>query len=77
MKMNRILEEDCAYVAESSSVDWNRLSGKVVLITGATGLIGSSLLRTISMQTKGLALALRWSRSFATQKGLENYWERG
>lgn len=59
MMINRILEEDCAFVAESPSVDWDRLSGKTILVTGATGLIGSSLVRTISYADDRLDLGVK------------------
>ena len=39
--MDYILEEDIEYIAHSPYEFWRELEGKSILITGATGLIGS------------------------------------
>ena len=41
--MDNILLEDINYIARSSDIDWDELRNKVILITGATGLIGSQI----------------------------------
>ena len=43
--MNTVIKEDARNIAKSGSVDWDRLIGKTVLITGATGFIGSCMIR--------------------------------
>lgn len=40
-----IYSEDSQYIAEYERIDWTLLTGKNVLITGATGLIGATLVR--------------------------------
>ncbi len=42
---NEILQRDLENIAASEQIDWEKLRGKSVLITGATGLIGSLLSR--------------------------------
>lgn len=37
------MQEDIDYIAQSGMIDWNMLKGKSVLVTGATGLIGSQI----------------------------------
>ena len=41
--MDYILKEDIDYIAKSNMIAWNMLEGKSILITGATGLIGSQI----------------------------------
>lgn len=41
--LRRIIEKDLDRICYGGNVDFNRFSGKTVLITGATGLIGYSL----------------------------------
>ncbi len=42
--MNSILKRDILSVAESADVPWDKLYGKTLLITGATGFIGSFMI---------------------------------
>jgi len=43
--MNRILKEDFDYIFNNTNIPWDSLSGKSILITGATGFLGSLLIR--------------------------------
>ena len=43
--MNKLLEEDFKYISDNSSIPWDLLNGKTILITGATGFLGSLLIR--------------------------------
>ncbi len=56
--MNEILREDMENICASTFVDWDKLRGKNVLITGATGLIGFNLVNALSYANtkKGLGL---------------------
>jgi UDP-glucuronate decarboxylase len=46
--MNKLLEEDFKYISDNSSIPWDLLNGKTILITGATGFLGSLLIRFFS-----------------------------
>ena len=43
--MKTIIEQDAKNIAESSFINWEKLNGKTVFITGATGFIGSNMIR--------------------------------
>ncbi|MCH5255802.1 MAG: NAD(P)-dependent oxidoreductase [Lachnospiraceae bacterium] len=42
---SKILEEDQCNIATAAAVDWQKLHNSTILITGATGLIGATLVR--------------------------------
>lgn len=42
-----VLQKDLEEIAASSEIDWERFRGKTILITGATGLIGSQLAQAL------------------------------
>ena len=46
--MNRILEEDARNVV-NQDIPWEKLRNKTVMVTGASGMIGSYLVRTLVM----------------------------
>lgn len=50
--MDYILEEDIEYIAHSPYEFWRELEGKSILITGATGLIGSQLILGLDRHNK-------------------------
>ncbi|MCD7765209.1 MAG: NAD-dependent epimerase/dehydratase family protein [Lachnospiraceae bacterium] len=54
-----ILQADLERIADSELVDWERLRGKRVLVTGATGLIGSLLARGLICASVKRSLAVR------------------
>ena len=41
--MDYILQEDLEYLSNSEDVSWDKIKGKSILVTGATGLIGSQI----------------------------------
>jgi len=46
--MNRILIDDFKYISDIPSIPWDLLNHKAILITGATGFLGSLLIRFFS-----------------------------
>lgn len=56
--MNNVLKEDIERVV-NSDLPWYALANQTILITGATGLIGSNLLRILSMVSKSRDLNMR------------------
>lgn len=57
--MNEILREDMERICASCFIDWDKLRGKTVLITGATGLIGFNLIHALDYASEKLGLGLR------------------
>lgn len=47
-----ILQEDCKYIANSNIIDWKKLEGTSILITGASGLIGSQIVLSLDEHNK-------------------------
>ncbi len=45
--MYSVMQEDMAYILGDTSIDWERFRSKRILITGGTGLIGSTLIRAL------------------------------
>lgn len=48
--MNRVIEQDLNSIANDKDIDWTQLKNKTVLITGATGLIGSIMVKAINLR---------------------------
>ena len=46
--MNRVLREDLEEIIEEN-ITWEKLKGKTILITGASGMIGTYMLQTLTM----------------------------
>lgn len=44
---NAIFKEDMEYVSACESIDWLKLANKTILVTGATGLIGSTIVSAL------------------------------
>ena len=73
--MNRsfILQENLNFVVEATFIDWNALAHKTFFITGATGLIGATLIKSLNHanMVKNLdikVLALVRDKQRATEK---------
>lgn len=47
LSCDRTLQNDLDLILESNSVEWEKLKNKTVLVTGATGLIGSQIVLTL------------------------------
>lgn len=50
--MNSILKEDLLEIANTKNFDWEKLRDKKIFITGATGLIGSILVKSILLKNE-------------------------
>ena len=50
-KKDNILQEDLEIIA-GSDVDWNLLDGSTILVTGATGLIGSQIIKALACRNR-------------------------
>ena len=42
-----LYKEDMEYILQSKSFDWNRIKNSTILVTGGTGLIGSTLINSL------------------------------
>ena len=45
--MDKVISSDIEIIAENKNIDWNQLSGKKILITGATGFFARYMIETI------------------------------
>lgn len=72
-----IIKQDMERINSADFIDWSRLNGKTLLITGATGLIGSTIVNALlyANQKRGLnltVLALVRSESRAKERFAEH-----
>ena len=44
---NKVFLEDLESITQASYIPWEKLQGKTVLVTGGTGLIGSTLINSL------------------------------
>ncbi len=51
---NQIIENDTIEIINSPYIDWAKFSNKTVLITGATGLIGTKLIKTLLLAPQNI-----------------------
>lgn len=56
---NRIYQEDMEYISCAGCIDWELLKGKSILITGGTGLIGSTVINGILYADNKYGLHIR------------------
>lgn len=57
--MDRFMREDMELAAASPAVEWEKLAGSTVLVTGATGLIGRQVVLALLCANRVRALSLR------------------
>ena len=57
--MNSVQIEDCKNIGKLSFIHWEKLRNTTILITGATGLIGSNLVNALAYNSKIKGLDLR------------------
>ena len=57
--MNRIISEDIERII-AEDINWDRLKGKTILLTGASGMLGSYIMSTLVVlnKTKGYNMKL-------------------
>lgn len=63
-----VLQEDLAAVSQADYIPWNQLQGQNVLVTGGTGLIGSTVIKALCYANTAKKLHLR---IFALVRNLE------
>ena len=58
--MYKVQIEDCQNIGKLDFIEWEKFREKAILITGSTGLIGSSLVNALAYnsQEKGLNIRL-------------------
>lgn len=54
-----IITEDIRLVSDTEFIDWDKLKGKTILVTGATGLIGASFIKSLNFANKKRNLGLK------------------
>lgn len=59
MTSDTVLAEDLSLVAKSENVDWEAFRGKTVLVTGATGYLGSLMVKALQTAELSRHLGLR------------------
>lgn len=59
IKKENIFQEDIRNVAKAEFIPWEMLAGKTLFVTGATGLIGASLINALNYASKERNLNLR------------------
>ena len=47
MMLSKVMEDNLKYITSQDCIDWRLLNDKSILITGATGLIGSTLINAL------------------------------
>ena len=57
--MIKVQIEDCRRIGELDFINWEQFRDKTVLITGATGLIGTNLVNALAYNNKQKALNIR------------------
>lgn len=56
---NNVFLEDLESIAQTACIPWKKLRGKTVLVTGGTGLIGSTLINSLLYANKKMSLDLQ------------------
>ena len=70
-----ILQQDLEEIAGSDMIEWERFRGKTILITGATGLIGSQASMALTLAGKLRDLNLKVLALVRNRKRRKRCWE--
>lgn len=54
-----IIKEDIRLVSDTEFIDWDKLKGTTILVTGATGLIGAFFIKSLNFANKERNLGLK------------------
>jgi len=76
IKLTDVVLEDTAEIVADATIPWLELKNSAVLVTGATGLIGSAIVRTLSAANEKYSLDIQiiaLGRNEEKGKILENY----
>ena len=57
--MSKIFHEDMEQIVSDSNIPWDEMKGSTTLVTGATGLIGSAIVRALSEANRRHGLGIR------------------
>ncbi len=57
--MSKILIEDLENIINDDCVDWDQLNGRTILVTGATGLVGSLLVKALAYRNQNKSAGMR------------------
>lgn len=55
----KIIKEDIRLVSDAEFIDWDKLKGTTIFVTGATGLIGASFIKSLNFANKRRNLGLK------------------
>ena len=50
---------DMEYICKAESIEWEKLRGRTILVTGATGLIGTTLANALAYTNKKMSLGIK------------------
>lgn len=70
--MRKIDIEDFEYVCSFDKISWEKLNGKTILVTGATGLIGKTLIKTLIYVSKKKKINISIVGIYRNEKKLES-----
>lgn len=76
LKEGSVLWEDLERIAASDLIDWEKLNGKTVLVTGATGLIGGLFARALVWAGMRRGLNIRVLAVVRSREKAERVFER-
>lgn len=73
---NKVFLEDLESIAQASYIPWEKLQGKTVLVTGGTGLIGSTLINSLLYANRKMSLNLQVLALIRNREKAENMFSK-